>query len=79
MPEETESKGCILFVVSGSEDCLKARQLLSNAGLGCKVIDIRSKGWMPYVRRDLDITDLPALLTSSSTYNGIEEISRAIE
>lgn len=69
----------VLIIIKGSETCQAAEKYLQSVGFGYRLADAEELGILSSLRRDLGVSRLPALVTSSGTFEGLEGIKAFTE
>jgi len=64
----------ILIVIKGSRNCEVAEEYLRSVGFEYRLADAQDLGILPDLKRDLGVSELPALVTSSGTFEGLDRI-----
>jgi len=64
----------ILIIVKGSRNCEVAEEYLRAVGFEYRVADAQDLGILSDLKRDLGVSELPALVTSSGTFEGLDRI-----
>lgn len=66
----------VLLVLKGNDKCTEAKKLLESKDVAFDIIDVREKGWVPHINRDMGIEIFPTLITTQDIYEGYEEIMK---
>lgn len=64
----------ILFVVSGSDSCRQAKEFLQKKNIDFEVKDVFISNLLSHISIDMGIEKLPALVTPSGVFEGIDKI-----
>jgi glutaredoxin len=68
-----------LFVLNGSRHSKMAEQLLNERGVEHEVIDASDPLILSRIDYDFHLTQLPAVVTADSRFQGMEEITAFLE
>jgi len=63
-----------LYVLSRTQQCQEAEEILKKAHISFERIDVEAKGMLSELDRELGIRHLPAIEDGSTRYEGIEKV-----